>query len=168
MSNHPFKSWSACQEQQCFVDCCHGALNYKQRTLCVPSKIQRCQLMLSVLQQSHRLQAFIRHRLCCICNNCTKALLRVKQSDQKLDHKRDPALMYHPAVWTEELPVLEVCQLLGACAVMQARRCPHSGGCSLPEGLLCLAPWSLQCQPCTVSAAPCACMTSEPLVQTAS
>jgi len=98
-----------------------------------------------------------------------KALLRVGRLDQRLNRKSDPALIYHTAVWTEELPVLRLCQLQGACAVMQARLCPfHSAGFSSPQALLCLAPWSLQCQACTVSASPCACMTSEQLMQTAS
>ena len=97
--------------------------------LLVARKAQQSQLMLSVVQQPHRLQAFIRHRLCCIYIHCTKALLRVKQLDQKLDQESDSALIDDAAVWTEELPVLEVCQLLGACAVIQARLCAfHSAG----------------------------------------
>ena len=169
MSNRSFKSWSACQEQRCFVDCCLGAVHHNRRMLLVASKAQQSQLMLSV-EQPHRLQAFIRHRLCCIYIHCTKALLRVKQLDQKLDQESDSALIDDAAVWTEELPVLRLYQLLEARAVMQARSCPlHSAGFSLPQGLLYLAAWSLQCQQCTVSASPCACMTSEQLfVQTAS
>ncbi len=156
VSKHSFKSWPVCQEQQCFVDCCLGVLNHNQRMLFVPSKVEQFKVLLSVLRQLHRLQAFIKHHSCCICIHCTKALLRVKQLDQTLDHKSDPALIHHTAVWTEELPVLGVCQLLGACAVMQARVRPHSAGCSLPQGLLCLAAWCLQCQAHTVSASPCA------------